>query len=125
MAYLKGIGSIERSIRVLKGRVRRAAKRALIAATFKVRAESSKIVPVDTGNLRDSVGSGIASSTYSYTLGYVGYGVNYHVDYAVAVHEELRWRHAPGKRAKFLEVATLESSRYLPVVYREYLKEVF
>lgn len=60
--------------------------------------ESQKVVPVDTGDLRNSANTR-AEGSGAGTEVVVGYGTTY----GLYVHEDLEARHKPGKQAKFLE----------------------
>jgi hypothetical protein len=70
---------------------------------------SQELVPVQTGNLRNS-GRVQSSGSGFQTITEVGY---FGVNYAVKVHEDLEARHAPGKQAKFLEQPAREMRQQL------------
>ncbi|MEU7962366.1 minor capsid protein [Streptomyces sp. NPDC049097] len=76
-------------------RGRRLASEGLRRGLEHVLAESRKLVPLDEGTLERS---GRAD-----TDGLIG-AVSYDTVYAVRQHEELTWRHAPGRSAKYLEI---------------------
>jgi len=60
--------------------------------------ESQKLVPIDTGVLRES------ANTREEGVGFnVAVIVSYGANYALYVHEDLEARHKPGKSAKYLE----------------------
>lgn len=61
-------------------------------------AESNKIIPLEEGTL---MRSGQTSIDEGALTGTVSYGT----PYAVRQHEEMTWRHAPGRQAKYLETA--------------------
>lgn len=61
-------------------------------------AESNKIIPLDEGTL-------MRSGTVSLDESTLNGSVSYDSPYAVRQHEELTWRHAPGRQAKYLETA--------------------
>lgn len=63
-----------------------------------VLAESNKIIPLDEDTL---MRSGKATSDPGTLEG----AVSYDTPYAVRQHEEMDWRHAPGRQAKYLETA--------------------
>lgn len=79
-----------------RGRSR--AARGLQLALEHVLAESNKIVPLEEGTLQ-------RSGTTSIDEGNLTGTVSYNTPYAVRQHEELTWRHAPGRQAKYLETA--------------------
>lgn len=78
----------------LGARGRRAAEQGLQRALEHLLTESRKIVPLDEGTLERSgrvVRDGLEG------------GVVYDTVYARRQHEELTWKHAPGRSAKYLE----------------------
>lgn len=77
---------------------RRRAARGLRLALEHVLAESNKIVPLDEGTLERSGKTSINEATLTGA-------VSYDTPYAVRQHEEMDWRHAPGRQAKYLETA--------------------
>lgn len=77
---------------------KRRAVRGLEMALEHVLAESNKIVPLDEGTLEKS---GTVTVNETALTG----AVVYNTVYAVRQHEELTWRHAPGRQAKYLETA--------------------
>lgn len=77
---------------------KRRAARGLHLALEHLLSESNKIVPLDEGTL---LRSGTVSMEDSQLLG----AVAYNTPYAVRQHEEVDWRHAPGRQAKYLETA--------------------
>lgn len=80
--------------RLWTSRGRDAAGQGLELALQHLLAEAKKIVPLDKGPLDRS---GKASRD-----GLNG-AVSFDTAYAVRQHEELTWRHAPGRQAKYLE----------------------
>lgn len=80
-----------------KGMVARGMERGLKKAALFLQAESQKIVPVDTGNLKNSAYTRTEGSGFETTA-----EVGYTADYAIYVHEDLEARHKPGKYAMYL-----------------------
>lgn len=77
-------------------RMRAGAVRGLRQGAEHVLGESKKEVPLEEGTL---MRSGVASvDSASLTA-----AVSYDTVYAARQHEELTWRHAPGRKAKYLE----------------------
>ncbi|MDX3398447.1 minor capsid protein [Streptomyces sp. ME01-18h] len=76
--------------------LRAAAARGLLLAAEHVLAESQEVVPLDEGPLQNS-------GTASVNEGDLAAAVSYDTPYAVRQHEELDYRHAPGRTAKYLE----------------------
>lgn len=85
------------------GAERAAAVRGLLLAAEHLLEESRRLVPLEEGTLARS---GTATVDPSRLTAAVGYDT----PYAVRQHEELTWRHAPGRSAKYLEIpATTEA----------------
>ncbi|MFE5681737.1 minor capsid protein [Streptomyces sp. NPDC056512] len=76
--------------------IRAAAARGLYLAAEHVLARSTEVVPLDEGPLQHS-------GTASVDAGSLSAAVSYDTPYAVRQHEELDYRHAPGRQAKYLE----------------------
>lgn len=74
------------------------AARGLQLALEHILAESNKMVPLEEGTLERS---GQVVMDEAALKGAVSYGT----PYAVRQHEEMSWRHAPGRQAKYLETA--------------------
>jgi hypothetical protein len=79
-----------------KGAIRAGAARGLLLAAEHVLTESQAVVPLDEGELQ-------RSGTTAVDEGKLKAAVGYDSPYAARQHEELTWRHAPGRQAKFLE----------------------
>lgn len=75
-------------------RGRQQASAGLLLALEFVLAESRKIVPLDEGTLERSGKAAVDG---------LNGVISYDTVYAVRQHEELTWRHAPGRTAKYLE----------------------
>lgn len=80
--------------RLWTGRGRRLASDGLRRALEHLLAESRKQVPLDEGTLERSGRVDVDGLEGS---------VSYDTVYAVRQHEELTWRHLPGRKAKYLE----------------------
>lgn len=76
--------------------LRQAAARGVFLAAEHVLSESQQVVPLDESPLMHS---GTASVDEATLTGMVSYDT----PYAVRQHEELTYRHAPGRTAKYLE----------------------
>lgn len=72
-----------------------AARGLLLAAEF-VLAQSTEVVPLDESPLQNSGEASVDESSLQAA-------VSYNTPYAVRQHEELDYRHAPGRTAKYLE----------------------
>lgn len=76
--------------------IREAAARGLLLAADHVLGEANAVVPLDEGPLQHSGTASVDESTLTAA-------VSYDTPYAVRQHEELDYRHAPGRQAKYLE----------------------
>lgn len=77
---------------------KRRAARGMQLALEHILAESNKIIPLEEGTLMRSGKTDLNEETLVGT-------VSYDTPYAVRQHEEMTWRHAPGRQAKYLETA--------------------
>ena len=106
MAIHRVKGVPGKGIEAARKRIEQAFSRGLVKAGLFVQRESQKIVPVDTGNLKNSAftrkfGSG------RLTVVVIGYTAAY----AIFVHEDDQARHKEGKEYKFLEKAVRRNVR--------------
>jgi len=76
--------------------LRAAAARGLLLGAEHVLAEAQNLVPLDEGGLQNT-------GTASVDEGELVAMVSYDTPYAARQHEEMDWRHAPGRQAKYLE----------------------
>ena len=102
-------------------RVRAAAADALYKALEHIGAESDRTVPLEEGTLMRSRTVAVDKDTL---VGAVGYGGAASA-YAVRQHEELGWKHKPGRRAKFLELAVKEQADRVQNWLAETLRDAF
>ncbi|MFD9879992.1 hypothetical protein ACFWZT_00820 [Streptomyces alboflavus] len=72
------------------------AVRGLLLGAEHILAEAHKVVPIDEGTLE-------RSGTVSVDEQDLTAAVTFDTPYAVRMHEELTYRHAPGRTAKYLE----------------------
>lgn len=98
VSKIEGLAGLVKRMAEATARKQKAFQRGCLKAARMVQRESQKIVPVDTGALKNSaftrqVGKGSLSETY----------VGYTAAYAIYVHERTDLQHKPGKTAKFLE----------------------
>ena len=80
-----------------------ATERGLKTAAEHVLTEANKTIPLDQGPLQRSGGTDI-------DRGNLQASIYYGTPYARRQHEEIGWRHAPGRRAKWLELTLKEQS---------------
>ncbi|MFL1904760.1 hypothetical protein ACJWDR_37505 [Streptomyces tauricus] len=76
--------------------IRDAAGRGLFRAAEHVLGKAQETVPLDEGYLQ-------STGTASVDEGALQAAISFDGPYAVRQHEELTWRHAPGRTAKYLE----------------------
>lgn len=98
MVKVVGVDEVKQKLKEAGIKMGFKVRRGLIMAGLYLQRESQKVVPVDTGNLKNSAGTKP-----------VGFGwhtdviVYYTAAYAVYVHERTELTHKKGKMAKFLE----------------------
>ncbi|WP_433426348.1 hypothetical protein ACQP1V_42715 (plasmid) [Microtetraspora malaysiensis] len=97
---------------------RRAAARGLKHATEHVLGVSNSRVPHRMGKLEDS-GAAVVDDARLVGI------VSYDTVYAVAQHENLDWKHIPGRTAKYLELAVREEAEVVKLLIAAKLREVF
>ena len=95
---ITGVDSVIRKMRKSKKMTGKALEAGLKRGGLYVQRESQKVVPIDLGNLKNSAFTRAFRSGLR-TVVVVGYTAFY----AVYVHEDLKARHRPGKRNKYLE----------------------
>lgn len=95
---VEGAAKVIANLKKAKVGMGKKVERALLKAGLFLQRESQKIVPVDTGNLKNSAVTQKEGKRFN-TEVFVGYTANY----AIFVHEDLTARHKKGKTAKFLE----------------------
>lgn len=83
--------------------LRAGAVRGIGVAVEHLKGESLKVVPLRDGILAASAATDVDPITLSGS-------VSYDTPYAARQHEELDWRHAPGRTAKYLERPLHEQS---------------
>lgn len=98
--------------------IRQAGARGLFFGAEHVLGVSNDRAPIDEGAL---VRSGIASVDEARLRAAVAYDT----PYAARQHEELTWRHAPGRRAKYLESALNDSRDEVRAVIAAQLRRAF
>lgn len=94
-----------------------ATERGLFKGLEYIKQESVKVVPKDTGVLEKSASVKISKD------GKQG-AVSYDTPYAIRQHEELGYRHAEGRIAKYLEIPFQQNQgRALEIMQREIKRE--
>lgn len=106
---INGLVKALRNIRASRDGVLPATGRALKAEAETVMVLSQRLVPVDTGDLRDTGTVDEPQVANDEVRVAMRYG-NSTVDYSVYVHEDLSARHPRGGQAKFLEQPALAAT---------------
>lgn len=88
----------------VKKKVMTANEKAITLGLEFIKQESVKVAPKDTGMMEKSAQVKIAAD------GKTGY-VSYDTPYAIKQHEELDYRHAEGRIAKYLELPLQQNSK--------------
>uniref|UniRef100_A0A6M3K492 Putative capsid protein n=1 Tax=viral metagenome TaxID=1070528 RepID=A0A6M3K492_9ZZZZ len=96
--HIAGVNEILKNLKASEILVGKGVSRGLKKAGLFLQRESQKVVPIDTGTLKNSaytrhVGEGIK------TIVMIGYTTAY----GIFVHENLKAQHKEGKQAKYLE----------------------
>jgi hypothetical protein len=78
----------------------------LMRAATHLRGEANKTIPIEEGTLQRSGGVDVDAQAGEAS-------VYYDTPYAVAQHENSAHRHAPGRRAKWLELSAGEQARQI------------
>jgi len=81
---------------VAEQRMRQGAARGLLLGAEHVLQQAQEVVPLDEGPLQQSGTASVDEPSLTAM-------VSYDTPYAVRQHEELDYRHAPGRTAKYLE----------------------
>ena len=106
---ITGIEKIRALIKSHKEKAVQALKRELYVEAEGIMTQSKELVPVDTGNLRDSGTVALPRQEGSVVLQELGFGGSA-ADYAVYVHENTVVFHPVGM-AKFLEIPFRQAQR--------------
>lgn len=116
MAIMFRLTGIKKIIRAMEKKARSSQKKleiGLVRAGLFLQRESQKVVPVDTGALKNSA----FTRKIKNIAGAVDVAVGYTQSYAIFVHENLNARHKPGKIAKYLETpARIHRKKLLAIV---------
>ena len=111
MTHVIGVAGVKRAMR-MSAKTNLAIQRGLKRAGLYIQRESQKIVPVDTGALKNSAGTSSVGLGWHTTV-----AVFYTQSYAIYVHERTELRHKPGKQAKSLEdVVRKQRARILNII---------
>ena len=117
MVVLKGIDNVLRNLnKEIKG-IENRTQAGVTAAALKVKAESMKLTPVDTGNLKAS-----AYVNFPAIKNIPSAEIGYTASYAVFVHEINNNYIAPGTQWKFLETALFSNQKEILNIIKRYAK---
>ena len=108
MAAVTGDRAVLANLRLRLERINDNVQGAMTLVVADLKSKSQDIVPVDTGLLRSTANYRVKRGR-NYIRGSVGYNTHY----ALEQHENLNYRHKPGKFAKYLTTPLyLNASRY-------------
>lgn len=99
--FVKGLGVIANKIEASETAVKLDALAYLKKVADKVHVEAKKIVPFDTGILHDT--SMVYKDFDSWIVKFSALNIKGYFNYAWIQHENLEFKHAPGRTAKYLE----------------------
>jgi hypothetical protein len=114
MAQVEGLRSLQAKLKAMRKRHYANIRRGLIKAGLFLQRESQKLVPIDTGALRNSAFTRPGGTEEDPEV-----RVGYTQSYAAYVHENLEAAHAPGRVAKFLERPAREKRDDIARIVRE------
>lgn len=100
---VQGVKAFKAKIQLHQAATAKKLRVALLKGGLFLQRESQKIVPIETGTLRQSANTRLEGHGLD-----VAAIVSYGTDYAIYVHENLEARHKPGRQAKFLETPLRE-----------------
>jgi hypothetical protein len=115
---IEGVKAILKNMVLFQKEHAVAYSRGLKKAGLFLQRESQKIVPVDTGALKNSAATRVAGQGLKTEV-----SVLYTQSYAIYVHENLNARHAPGKQAKFLEAPARQHRMKLLEIIKKEMKQ--
>ena len=116
--YFLDASKLFRTLKQKEKRQGQAFQRAVKRAGLLIQRESQKIVPVDTGNLKNGARTRAEGRGFDTKV-----TVSYQAAYAVFVHEDLNATHKKGKTAKFLERAVKENYRKIRQTVRDEVRK--
>jgi hypothetical protein len=110
---LHGGNALRKQMRLLRDGGRMAIARGIYEVAHEIMGESKGIVPYEHGHLQETGDVGMPETVagrIQVTMGYGGVAV----DYAIRQHENMEYKHAPGKQAKYLENPTMRRKGEIP-----------
>jgi hypothetical protein len=114
---IRNLKAVKLAIKAHRSQMKQNIRAAVIMVALFVQRESQLIVPVDTGNLKNS------ASTRPDQSGKPKAEVVYTAAYAIFVHEIERYRHAPGKESKFLVKAVYRNMPRILDIFRKRVEQ--
>ncbi len=119
MLQMKGVARVREKLQAHTREMMHRMTIGLERAGLHLQRVSQPLVPVDTGNLKNSAGTRVENPDAPQ----VQVVVFYIASYAVYVHENLDATHKPGKQAKFLEQPARERRGELTGIVRKALSK--
>lgn len=114
---IDGINQVKASLAAAAARAAKGFERGLVKAGLTLQRESQLLVPVDTGNLKNSASTRKEGSGFETVV-----SVAYSASYSLFVHENLEAHHPVGQ-AKFLEQPAREYADELARIVSEEVKK--
>jgi hypothetical protein len=113
-----GTEAFLKNFKIVTEKQRKAALRGLYKGGLLLQRESQKVVPVDTGNLKNSAFTRKVEDSAIPEV-----QVGYTAAYGIYVHENEEAKHAEGKMAKFLETPMRVHRKEIRSVIADEIKE--
>ncbi len=111
-------GELPGNLHRIEVKILAAAEKAVALGGEHVLGESTKIVPLEEGTLSRS-GKTSAEMTGDVAVA----AVSYDTPYAARQHEEMDWRHDPGRQAKYLEQPLGAAAPTVAKIYAQAARE--
>jgi len=113
------VNELRRNLRNMQNQHRNAVVKTIRWCLKDLLKKANKIVPLDKGDLRKS-----GKYEVIFKGSKVRGEVSYNTHYALIQHENLEFRHAPGRQAKYLEQPAKENAKFYSEKMKEKIKEV-
>ena len=118
--YLTGVETAMSQVARILEQSSESTKKGVIEVINDIGARAAERAPVDTGNLRGSMGLALEQNGDE-IIGEIGF----HEKYAAAQHEHVEYKHPQGGEAKYLERAALEKADEVRNKMAEQLSQLF
>lgn len=116
MTEVKGTSEVLANLRQAMREAGDGAVRGLDLATQHLLAASTAVAPLDEGTMIHSAKATVDEASMTAA-------VSYDTVYAVRQHEELTWRHDPGRQAKYLEEPAAREAETMTAILAQQVRE--